>query len=105
MACEVLTFTEYRRIKYEQTIGDIKKAVEEKLKIPVEKQQLFWLNKELTTARDGTTLLELGLHTGAALKGYDLVRKSTKTLLAVQEWLLRDTSVLHHTRLAQSCTG
>ena len=61
------------RIKYEQTVGDIKKAVEKKLKIPVENQQLFWQNKELTKARDGTTLLDLGLHTGASLKGYDLV--------------------------------
>jgi len=36
------------RIKYEQTIGDIKQAVEKKLGIPVDKQQLFWHNKELT---------------------------------------------------------
>ena len=62
------------RIKYEQTIGDVKRAVEKKLSIPVDKQQLFWQNKELTAAREGTTLLDLGLHTGACLKGYDLVR-------------------------------
>ena len=63
-------------MKYEQTIGDLKMAVEKKLHIPVEKQQLFWHGKELTTARSGSTLLELGLHTGASLKGYDLVRLS-----------------------------
>ena len=36
------------RIKYEQTVGDIKRAVEKKLGIPADKQQLFWHNKELT---------------------------------------------------------
>ena len=37
------------RIKYEQTIGDIKRAVEAKLGIPAAAQQLFWHNKELTS--------------------------------------------------------
>ena len=36
------------RIKYEQTIGDVKRAVEGKLGIPAAAQQLFWHNKELT---------------------------------------------------------
>ena len=77
------------RIKYEQTVGDIKKAVAKKLNIPVEKQQLFWQNKELTAARDGTTLLDLGLHTGASLKGYDLVRTSAQALPPRKKWLRR----------------
>ncbi len=61
------------RIKYEQTIMDIKKAVAKKTGVPVEKQQLFWHGKELTPAYDNKTLLEMNLHTGFSLNGYDLV--------------------------------
>ena len=43
-------WSRFARIKYEQTIGDIKRAVEKKLGIPADKQQLFWHNKELTQA-------------------------------------------------------
>ena len=59
---------------YEQTVADIKAAVEAKLGVPAAAQQLFWHNRELTPARDATTLLELGLHTGFCLRGYDLAR-------------------------------
>lgn len=61
------------RAKYEQTVRDIRAAVEKKTGVPVDKQQLFWHNKELTPRYDNKTLLELHLHTGFSLKGYDLV--------------------------------
>lgn len=61
---------------YEQTVADIKAAVEAKLGVPAAAQQLFWHNRELTPKRDTTTLLELGLHTGFCLRGYDLARPS-----------------------------
>lgn len=67
-ACDV-------RIRYEQTIGDLKAAVAAKMGIPVEQQQLFWHKKELTTAYDDKTLLDMNMHTGFAIKGYDLVSK------------------------------
>ena len=47
--------------------------------IPVEKQQLFWHKKELTAAYDSKTLLDMNMHTGFALKGYDLVSESVLT--------------------------
>jgi hypothetical protein len=63
-------------VKYEQTIGDVKAAVASRLGVPVEQQQLFWHKKELTEAYDTKTLLEMNMHTGFALKGYDLVSAS-----------------------------
>ena len=85
--CSLIRFRAYIctvgcRVKYEQTIGDVKRAVEKKLRVPMDKQQLFWQNKELTKAREGSTLLELGLHTGASLKGYDLVRSILNAVLS-----------------------
>lgn len=41
--------------------------------VPVEKQLLFWHNKELTASYNHKTLLDLHLHTGFSLKGYDMV--------------------------------
>lgn len=61
------------RVRYEQTIGDVKSAVAKKMGIPAEQQQLFWHKKELTAAYDSKTLLDMDMHTGFALKGYDLV--------------------------------
>lgn len=61
------------RVKYEQTVSDIRAAVARKTGVPADKQQLFWHQKELTTAYDHKTLLEMHLHTGFSLKGYDLV--------------------------------
>lgn len=67
-----------RRIKYEQTILDVKKAVAAKTNVPVEKQQLFLRGAELTPAAyDAKTLMELNMHTGFALQGYDLVSESS----------------------------
>ncbi|KXZ48401.1 hypothetical protein GPECTOR_28g808 [Gonium pectorale] len=60
------------RVRYEQTIGDVKAAAAAKLGVPVEKQQLFWHGKELTPVYDSRTLLEMDMHTGFALQGYDL---------------------------------
>ena len=39
----------------------------------VESQQLFWHKKELTSKFDGMTLLDMNMHTGFALQGYDTV--------------------------------
>jgi len=60
-----------RRLQYEQTVADIKAAVAAKLGMPVASQQLFWHGRELTARHDSATLLELGLHTGFCLRGYD----------------------------------
>lgn len=65
--------TRFSRVKYEQTIAHVKSAVSEKLHLPVEKIQLFWHKKELTSDFDNKTLLEMNLHTGFSLRGYDLV--------------------------------
>lgn len=61
------------RVRYEQTIADLKAAVASAMGIPVAQQQLFWHKRELTAAYDNKTLLEMGMHTGFALRGYDLV--------------------------------
>jgi hypothetical protein len=61
------------RVRYDQTIGDLKAAVSAQMGIPVEQQQLFWHKKELTAAYDERTLLDMNMHTGFAIKGYDLV--------------------------------
>ncbi|KAK9868164.1 hypothetical protein WJX84_005084 [Apatococcus fuscideae] len=58
--------------KYEDTILTVKKKVEVKMGVPVDKQLLFWHNKELTALYDNKTLLDLHLHTGFSLKGYNL---------------------------------
>ncbi|WIA11504.1 hypothetical protein OEZ86_002476 [Tetradesmus obliquus] len=64
-ACDV-------RVRYDQTIADVKAAVAEKMGVPAEQQQLFHHKRELTAAYDSRTLLEMNMHTGFALKGYDL---------------------------------
>lgn len=63
-----------QRAQYEETILDLKKKVEEATGVPVDKQLLFWHFKELTQEYDNKTLLDLNLHTGFSLTGYDLVR-------------------------------
>ena len=64
------------RIKYEQTIGDLRKVVAKKAAIEVAQLQLFWHGKELVAgAYDDKTLLEMDLHTGFSLMGYDLTEK------------------------------
>ncbi|PRW44616.1 PXMP2 4 family 2-like [Chlorella sorokiniana] len=60
------------RIKYEQTIADLKKAAAAKLGVPLDKLLLFWQTKELTAAYDSKTLLELNLHTGFSVSKHDL---------------------------------
>merc|ERR1712057_57066 len=61
-----------QRAQYEETILDLKKKVEEATGVPVDKQLLFWHFKELTQEYDNKTLLDLNLHTGFSLTGYDL---------------------------------
>ncbi len=61
------------RIKYSQTMRDVRLAVQKELGVPVESQQLFRHNTELLAAEDSMTLMELQLHTGFSLKGYDMV--------------------------------
>lgn len=61
------------RIKYEQTIGDIRKAVAQQAGIDADKVQLFHHGKEMKPeAYDHKTLLDMDLHTGFSLMGYDL---------------------------------
>merc|ERR1712188_311213 len=60
------------RVQYEETILDLKKKVEEATEVPVDKQLLFWHFKELTDEFNDKTLLDLNLHTGFSLTGYDL---------------------------------
>ena len=68
------------RAQYEETILDLKKKVEAETGVPVDKQLLFWHFKELTSDYDDKTLLDLNLHTGFSLTGYDLVRQTTHSL-------------------------
>mmetsp|Transcript_6813 Transcript_6813/g.16669 ORF Transcript_6813/g.16669 Transcript_6813/m.16669 type:complete len:155 (-) Transcript_6813:239-703(-) len=63
------------RAQYEETILDLKKKVEEATGVPVDKQLLFWHFKELTSEYDNKTLLDLNLHTGFSLTGYDLTEE------------------------------
>lgn len=59
-------------MKYEQTIGELKAAVSKKAGVGVADLQLFWHGKELTPSYDARTLIDLSLHTGFSLMGYDL---------------------------------
>ena len=60
------------RVRYEQTVGDIRKAVAEKAGIDIQFVQLFHHGKEMRPEEyDGKTLLEMDLHTGFSLMGYD----------------------------------
>ena len=61
------------RLKYQQTIGDLKEAVERELGVPTEHQLLFWHGKELTAAFHASTLMDMSMHTGFGLRGYDTV--------------------------------
>ena len=61
------------RCRYVETIGDLRKKVAEKMGCPAEKQLLFYKQRELTPEMDGKTMLDLSLHTGFSVTGYDLV--------------------------------
>ena len=61
------------RIKYSQTLRDVRMAVQKELGVPVESQQLFRHGTELLAEEDSRTLMEMQLHTGFSLKGYDMV--------------------------------
>lgn len=63
-----------QRVRYEETIKDIRTAVAKALGVAPESQLLFWHKAELMPEHDSKTLLEMGLHTGFALQGYDTVR-------------------------------
>lgn len=43
--------------------------------MPLDKLLLFWQGRELTTAFDARTLLDLSIHTGFSLQGYDLTEE------------------------------
>ncbi|KAF5834457.1 hypothetical protein DUNSADRAFT_8885 [Dunaliella salina] len=58
-------------LRYEETVGDIKEKASKALGIPKENLQLFRHKKELTAAYDNKTLLELEIHTGFGLQGWD----------------------------------
>merc|ERR1712060_155561 len=60
------------RVKYEETIGDLKKKVFQKIGVPPENLLLFWHNKELRSdLYDHLTLYKLRVHTGFGFNGYD----------------------------------
>lgn len=75
------------RVRYDQTIGDVKAAVADKMGVPAEQQQLFHHKRELTSSFDSKTLLEMNMHTGFALKGYDLVGAAVSWWRGVQGYL------------------
>lgn len=62
-----------RRVRYEQTLADLRAAVAAKLGVPPEHQLLFRHGRQLAPEDDGKTLLLLDMHTGFALQGYDTV--------------------------------
>lgn len=59
-------------MKYEQTLGDLRKAAVAAFGLTPETLQLFWRGRELTADTDGQTLLDANMHTGFSLMGYDL---------------------------------
>lgn len=71
-ACQAIPAPLHARVKYEQTIGDLRKAAATALGVSPDLLQLFWKGRELTGSTDGQTLLEANLHTGFSLMGYDL---------------------------------
>merc|ERR1719181_699097 len=60
------------RCGYNQTIGELRQKLEAASGCPVDKQLLFYKHREVRPEMDAKTLLELNLHTGFALSGYDL---------------------------------
>lgn len=64
------------RCKYEQTIGELRTLVAKKAGLDLDKLQLFWHGREMKTEEfDGKTLLDMDLHTGFSLMGYDLTEE------------------------------
>lgn len=60
------------RVRYEQTVGDIRKAVAQKAGIDIQFVQLFHHGREMKPEEyDAKTLLDMDLHTGFSLMGYD----------------------------------
>ena len=60
------------RCGYNQTIQELREKLEAASGCPVDKQLLFYKHREVRPEMDSKTLLELNLHTGFALSGYDL---------------------------------
>lgn len=56
-------------------MGDIRKRAAVKLGIAPSSLQLFWHGKELSSSEDKNSLLDMNLHTGFALQGYDLTEE------------------------------
>ena len=60
-------------MKYEQTIGDLRKLAAKKAGVDVAHLQLFHHGKEMLADKyDMKTLLEMDLHTGFSLMAYDI---------------------------------
>lgn len=60
------------RVRYEETVAVLKKRIANCFAISVGQVQLFWQNKELTNAFDDKTMLDMNIHTGFGIQGYDL---------------------------------
>mmetsp|Transcript_12358 Transcript_12358/g.23446 ORF Transcript_12358/g.23446 Transcript_12358/m.23446 type:complete len:151 (-) Transcript_12358:387-839(-) len=64
------------RVKYEETIGTLRKKTSLKAKVPEDKLQLFWHRKELLPAvYDHLTLAQMRIHTGFSFECYDLTEE------------------------------
>lgn len=62
-------------MKYEETVADFKKKVSAKFNLPIDKIQLFWHRRELTSEYyDHLTMEKLRMHTGFSIMGYDLTQ-------------------------------
>ncbi|KAK3259019.1 hypothetical protein CYMTET_31962 [Cymbomonas tetramitiformis] len=61
------------RVKYEQTIKDIRQKAATVGGVPIEKLQMFWHKKELVPASyDHLTLAQMKMHTGFSIMAYNL---------------------------------
>ena len=62
-----------RRVHYDQTLKDLRGRAASKLGVSGDKLELYFQGRELVpNLDDAKTLLEMGLHTGFGLQGYDL---------------------------------
>ncbi|KAL6750468.1 hypothetical protein V8C86DRAFT_1815900 [Haematococcus lacustris] len=60
------------RLRYDQTLADLRQAVCRALDIPADKLQLFRYGKELPATMDSKSIMEMDIHTGFGLQGWDL---------------------------------
>mmetsp|Transcript_18044 Transcript_18044/g.30859 ORF Transcript_18044/g.30859 Transcript_18044/m.30859 type:complete len:114 (+) Transcript_18044:116-457(+) len=59
------------RVRYEEPLKALKDRAAKALDVPLESLQLFRHKRELTTVYDTKTMLELDIHTGCGIQGWD----------------------------------